>query len=507
MSTREVVRRLRAFESGQPAPRYSTLHKVISRKALLVCFLRMAGETRPWAVIYGTPESEPKFLFVPDGRNRNAIDEMIEEFARDVLSHFRVVGFFDSIETETPDVDIEQLWIPNSSHLDMLAYINYSYWRRPKDAEEDSASNVLSRFAGWLVREANHAGQQKLVDASSLMRESFVFPVDDMSALSLEAQEAWFKAGNYKKRLLSARSAGDRSLGITMDVDVELELQNYIEDVNESRKRQSTDPIAEGHIRTVLFQQALYRWEALKNSYLRLLKDERPFNSGLFELVADTQKRFESDVQRQERQQADPEKGPAFIPHPETDFHGSAAAAAYYMRQASESKFLPVMIHGDRELLKEAIASGHAIHTRVVKVIVEKVGNYSDIYWVVRVAATDEFRMNSGETTLSPLGNRFHTVKTQNVRFISQNEVEMTLQWFSRKTTYLDTGLRQRPNYVAWEGHEMVFVPSDQSIFDEKSAGRVWQSREGIGSWLTHSKTQSSPDPRVVDDVTQIEGN
>lgn len=506
MTTREVVRRLRAYEAGQPSARYSTLHQAVSRNAFLLCFLRMAGETRPWAIIYGRPDFEPKFLSVPDGRNRNAIDEMVEEFSNDILTHFRVVGFFDSVEVESPDLDLEQLWIPNSSHLDMLAYINYAYWRRPKDADFDSASNVLSRFSGWLIRESNHAGQQKLVDASSLMKESYVFPVDDMSSLSLESQEAWFKQGNYKKRLLAARAAGDRSLGITMDVSVELELQNHIQDVSESRKRQTTNSSAEEHIRSILFEQAIYRWEALKKSYERLLHDERPINRGLFELVSDTEKRFENEVQRQERQQSDPEQGPAFIPHPETDFHGSAAAAAYYMRQASESKFLPVMIHEDSELLAEAIASGHALRARVFKVIEEKKGNFSDIFWVVRALATDEFRINSGET-LSPLGNRSHTVKVREVKFINPNEIEITLQWMYRKTTHLDTGLRQRPNYVAWEGHELVFVPSDQSIFDEKAAGRVWKSREGIGSWLTHSKAFASPDPKIIDDATQIEGN
>jgi hypothetical protein len=505
MTTREVVRRLRSFEAGQPTARYSTLHQVVSRNAFLVSFLRMAGETRPWGVIYGRPDSEPKFLSVPDGRNRNAIDEMVEEFARDILTHFRVVGFFDSVEVESPDLDLEQLWIPNSSHLDMFAYLNYAYWRRPKDAEHDSASNVFSRFAGWLVRESNHQGQQKLVDASSLMKESFVFPVDDMSSISLEAQEAWFKQGNYKKRLLAARAAGDRSLGITMDVDVELELQNHIQDVSESRKRQTANLGAENHIKTILFEQAIYRWEALKKAYERLSNDERPVNRGLFELVADTQSRFENEVQRQERQQSDPEQGPAFIPHPETDFHGSAAAASYYMRRASESKFLPVMIHEDREMLAEAIASGHALRARVFKVFEEKKGNFSDIFWVVRSLATDEFRINSGET-LSPLGNRSHTVKTRNVKFINSNEIEIILQWMNRKTTHLDTGLRQRPNYVAWESQEMVFVPSDQSIFDEKAAGRVWKSREGIGSWLTHSKAIASPDPKIIDDATQIEG-
>ena len=506
MTTREVVRRLRAFEAGQPAARYSTLHQAVSRNAFLVSFLRMAGETRPWAVIYGRPDSEPKFLSVPDGRNRNAIDDLVEEFATDILTHFRVVGFFDSVEIESPDLDLAQLWIPNSSHLDMLAYINYSYWRRPKDADEDNASNVFSRFSGWLVRESNHVGQQKLVDASSLMRESYVFPVDDMSALSLESLEAWFKQGNYKKRLLAARAAGERSLGITMDVEVELLLQNHLQDANESRKRQTTNSSAEEHIRAILLEQATYRWEALRKSYERLSKDGRPINRGLFELVSDTEKRFENDVQRQERQQVDPEQGPAFIPHPETDFHGSAAAAAYYMRQASESKFLPVMIHEDSEMLAEAIASGHALRARVFKVIEQRKGNFSDIFWVVRALATDEFRMNSGET-LSPLGNRNHTVKTRDVKFMNQNEIEMTLQWTNRKTTHLDTGLRQRPNYAAWEGQEMVFVPSDQSIFDEKAAGRVWKSREGIGSWLTHSKSVASPDPKIVDDATQIEGN
>jgi hypothetical protein len=52
----------------------------------------------------------------------------------------------------------------------------------------------------------------------------------------------------------------------------------------------------------------------------------------------------------------------------------------------------------------------------------------------------------------------------------------------------------------------VTFVPFDNSSFDKKASQAVWNSREGSGSWLTHSKAQRFPDEKVIDDVIQIEG-
>ncbi len=94
MSLRELVRQLNAVKSARPIHRYSTLHMRIDSNPMLVAFVRMAGESRPWAIAYGRLKDEtPIILSVPDGRNRIAVSEMCEEFAGDFLEYFRVSGY------------------------------------------------------------------------------------------------------------------------------------------------------------------------------------------------------------------------------------------------------------------------------------------------------------------------------------------------------------------------------------------------------------------------------
>ena len=102
MSLRELVRQLNAVKACGPIHRYSTLHFRIDENPMMLAFVRMAGESRPWALAYGRfLDDEPKCLSVPDGRNRNAVAEMCELLAEDLLEYFRVAGYtWDPITKE-----------------------------------------------------------------------------------------------------------------------------------------------------------------------------------------------------------------------------------------------------------------------------------------------------------------------------------------------------------------------------------------------------------------------
>ena len=93
----ETVRRLRAWNEGKPLPRGEVInvHVADDDDALIVAFLRMGGESRPWGVAYGTAASGPKFLTVPEGRNRQLVGDMMAEFAGVLLTHFRHPSFSD----------------------------------------------------------------------------------------------------------------------------------------------------------------------------------------------------------------------------------------------------------------------------------------------------------------------------------------------------------------------------------------------------------------------------
>jgi hypothetical protein len=468
----------------------------------------MGGESRPWALAYGPAGSEPKIASVVDGRRREDVQEMMEDFAEDLLEHFRAEGFsFDPIQKDDfPIEEPPQLWVPGPSHIDMIHYLSYAYWKRRAEDNIESPTHALSRLCGWLFREFSSTGQQTLVDAATALRAAYVFPADDFSLSHLGVQRVWLSNhGDYESKLLKAREAAKVSLGITMAPEVEVQLQTLLDDFYENQKlKKDTQRFADA-ISAILAEEVTRRWKMTSDAIDTLKADSREENKGLPVLVQDSLSRFFYDFQRLERQLADPERGPSFTPHPETDHHGSAAASAYYLKVAADSKYLPTLVHDDSELLRESLADGHSVKGIVTDVQVSANGNYKEIYWMLRTEASDDFRMRSGEY-LSPLGNPKHQVKTLSVEFVSETEVEIFLEWRARKTIALDGEIPKKPEDPNWEGQTLVFVPFDNSQFDFKASRAVWDSRDGSGSWLTHSKAQRFPDEKVVDDVVQIEG-
>jgi hypothetical protein len=370
-----------------------------------------------------------------------------------------------------------------------------------------AASSVLSRFCGWLFRENANAGQQMVVDAAKLVREAYVFPTDDFSMTHLGSQQAWFgNKGSYGKKLLASRQAGKNSLGITMDTAIEQNLKVHVDDMRKKINVGQEASSSVEEIGKILDAETQLRWYAIEKAHKLLTNDLRPTNDGVSDLVHDSLSRFYYNFQQIERQQADPTRGPAFTPHPETDHHGSAAASAYYMRVMADSKFLPTLVHDDSELLNESLADGHSVRGKVVTVEVQTNGRWKEVFWTLRTLAADDFRMRSNES-LSPLGSKNHQVKTLSVEFVSENEVEIYLQWTKSKTLAIVGENSRPPGDKAWEGQEVTFVPFDNSEFDRQASQAVWSSRDGLGSWLTHSKALRFPDEKVIDDVIQIDGD
>ena len=470
----------------------------------------MGGETRPWGVAYGPRGQPPKILSVANGRNRVDIESMMEIFAVDLLTHFRTEGYsFDPINKDNlPEEDSPQIWVPNSSHLDMLHCLSYAYWKLRSLDDRAEANHALSRLCGWLYLESSIKGQQVVIDASAAIREAFVFPIDDVSQAHLDSYSAWLASNNatFEERMIQGRLAAEQSLGITLEPNIEDKPVKSVENVQEAAKLQSIDPSAETGISDILESELLRRWSATENAFKLLDSDPRSTNKGLGVLVRDSMSRYVFDFQRLELQRADPERGPAFTPHPETDNHGSAAASRYYLRQAADSKYLPTLVHDDAELLAEAVSEGRTIKGVVTEVDAISSGQRStDFFWTIQLEAADDFRMRAGEK-LSPLGNQKHSVTTVFVEFTSETEVAIRLFWTARKTMKLEAPMALKPGDAGWLGQEVIFVPFDSSEFNRKASQAVWNASSGAGAWLTHSKGKTYADRKVVDDVVQLQG-
>lgn len=120
MSVREVARKLRAWEAGHPIARYETIHHAIvdDEQTLVVSFVRMAGESRPWGIAWGVVGSEPKISSVPDGRVRDDVAALCAEFAEDLLAHLHVHNWtYDPVDQNAEPHDLRQVWLPNGQHI------------------------------------------------------------------------------------------------------------------------------------------------------------------------------------------------------------------------------------------------------------------------------------------------------------------------------------------------------------------------------------------------------
>ena len=82
-SVRGIARKLQAWQAGEPLPRYDTIHHAIMPpdQALIVAFVRMAGESRPWGIAWGTVGSDLRIESVPDGRIRDDVSVLCATFA------------------------------------------------------------------------------------------------------------------------------------------------------------------------------------------------------------------------------------------------------------------------------------------------------------------------------------------------------------------------------------------------------------------------------------------
>lgn len=59
------------------------------RDVLIVCFVRMGGESAPWGIVFGPPDKAPTILTVPEPRNRDFVAAMVARFAPALLKHLQ----------------------------------------------------------------------------------------------------------------------------------------------------------------------------------------------------------------------------------------------------------------------------------------------------------------------------------------------------------------------------------------------------------------------------------
>lgn len=274
-SIRDITRKLRAWESGEPWPRYTTVHHeiVAPARALVVAFVRMAGESRPWGIAWGTVGAPPRILSVPDGRVRDDVAVMCAEFAEDLLGHLRVHNWtYDPAGKDDTRDQLRQVWLPNGQHLAMLHQMSYTYSQTKFGGSNQEILKALGRLAGWVFREASRTGSQHVIDASRALNEAYVFPAQTVRTAHLGYELAWLEGGEREERIEAATGAESHTVSPTLDPSLERRpLADLVESWNEGR-RDGKDVTSLAHdIAAILEPELERRWKLTEAAYSHLV--------------------------------------------------------------------------------------------------------------------------------------------------------------------------------------------------------------------------------------------
>lgn len=516
MTVREIARKLRAWEAGRPIPRYETIHHAVVRpeQTFIIAFVRMAGESRPWGIAWGTVGTKPTIQSVPDGRVRDDVSVLCAEFAEELLDHMRVHNWtYDPVDQAVDPSLLRQVWLPNGQHMAMLHQLNYTYSQTRFGGVNQDILRALGRLAGWMFRDSFRTGAQHVVNASAALGDAYVFPAQAVRTAHLGYQLAWLATpGERAERMASASAAERLTVSPTLDPDVDRDqLSGLVERWQEQRRDGSDAAEVGAHIGAILEVELRRRWELTEQAYRILADNDRPVNAGVPALVAEAHNEFWFQHQRIELRYNDPTQGPAFVAHPETDFHGSSAASRYLIHSAADEAHVGHLIHDDAEMFIEALDEGRALRANIVDVRDVGSGRTTTPQWELHLDPTMPQRLRESGR-LVPYGSRGHEATVVSVD-ADDDVLVVVIEWTGRKTMPLACGIGARPVDAAWVGQDVAFVVSDAAELTKRRSSRVWKAKDGPGAWLTHGTAPvqveiSNDDGDVdllVDDVRQLE--
>lgn len=516
-SVRGIARKLEAWRAGEPLPRYDTIHHAIMPpdQAVIVAFVRMAGESRPWGIAWGAAGSEPRIESVPDGRVRDDVAVLCATFAEDLLEHLRVHNWTFDPAPEKPELgDLRQVWLPNGQHVAMLHQLSYTYSQTKFGGDNQDILRALGRVSGWMFRDTSRVGNQHVVSASQILNDSYVFPAQDARTAHLGFQLAWLATpGNRDTRISAATEAEGHSVSPTMDPAMERDdLSDLVGEWQLGRRKGQDVGEHELAIELILRDELRRRWELAEQAYDLMASNERPANSGVGQLVTQAHSEFWYQHQRIELRLNDPSQGPAFVAHPETDFHGSAAASRYLIHSAADEAYIGHLIHDDPALFREALEQGRAFDSHVVRVDDIGTGRSTIPRWVVRLDPSVPHRLREN-ARVTPHGSRGHEATIVKIE-TSESDLLVTLEWTGLKTKPLLGPMLAKPADEAWEGVDVAFVQSNAASLTQRRSSRVWSAAKGPGAWLTHGRASAPIEitgddgttDLVHDDVAQISG-
>ena len=496
MRTREVARRLEALDAGRPLPASDTQPLAVGddSECLILAFVRMGGEALPWGVAAADLTGPIQFWTVPEPRDRDQVAAMLAEVTPVLIRHLQHPEVDTSGLVERAEhLPVRQLWVPNGSHTAMLHMLNlrYTFARRgPED--RIPLLNTLGRTAGWLFRDAQLPGRLNLVDAGAALRACFVFPTDEIRAqhtgylLTLLTTE-----GSFDAREEAGKSAEGESVSVTLDPAVERDLLEPLvekyqgaRDLGERAEREAAAPIQQA-----IEEELGRRVELVRNVIQALRNDPRPVNPGVETLTKNSaESRLKEFIRREHRLLTGEQ---TFVVSPETD-RPIPAAAEFFRLESAHEELASALLHYDRSLQDEAIATGDAFRGTIVEVRDEGEGRRKLPVWKLKSEGVGPLRIRERSTVcVAGLPNRTASVRKIEAPTDGARVFELEI-----------TGLTTRPRGPAGRnvplatdagliGEEVTMLSGGAGGFGHRKASRAWD-KEVPGAWLTHA---SGPTP------------
>jgi hypothetical protein len=489
----ETVRRLTAWAAGSAIPRGDVinLHIADDEDLFIVAFLRMGGESRPWGVAYGTIADGPTVLTVPEGRNRQLVGDMMATFATAILSHFRHPSYSEDGPQGYSTDSLRQLWLPGTSHLEMLHFIAAAYARSTWDRSDIKTLNALGNLANCLFIESQRPGQQTIVSAPDALRQSFSFPATPARQGHLGYLLAWLhEDGTRDTRLAAAQAAEKRTVSTVLDPHIErTDLQPLVTHWGDARNANDSSAMQKvsDQIHTSLSEELLSRWHLAREAAEVVQTDSREFNVGLTSLSADSAKQFYNNWGEKATNEA--AELPPYWPNIFTDYGARSAGYAYQIRAAHDQKSRYFLVHGDRELQREELAAGHGIICTV------KVVATDAPMWKVDFSYPDLPSLKPGDK-LVIAGTPLVVLEVHDIDFESHT-VMLRPTWKNAKPTAGAFGMA--PNSKDWRGKVLVLIDQMPYSIDERRAAMT-RRKKTSGSDITDLIVVQSRRHAALDD-------
>jgi hypothetical protein len=223
-------------------------------------------------------------------------------------------------------------------------------------------------------------------------------------------------------------------------------------------------------VQTSLAEELTMRWHLAREAAETVRSDSRTVNAGVESLRIDTAKSFfRSWGEKALNELAEVD---AFWPNVFTDYGARSAGFAYQLRAAQDQKARHFLVHGDQELQREELASGHGVICTVTSVATDAP------MWKVAFSYPDLPTLKHGDK-LVIAGTPLIVLEVHEIDFDSHTMM-LKPMWKNAKPKAGALGMA--PTSKEWRGKELVLIDEMPYGIDERRAT------------MTHRKKTSGSD-------------